>query len=893
MFWRGRKPSDFRAEVQAHLELEAERWKEEGLSDEEARAAARRAFGNVAQAQERFYESNRWVWWDQLWQDVRYGLRMQRRNPGFTAVAVMTLALGVGATTSIFSVVKAVILNPLPFRQPEQLVQLWEGYQGDHYRRGDQAYFSSVRPGYFYDWRMQSRSFERVSAYRWRSMLLSGESRADLLSAQETADQFFETLGTSAQLGRALAAADYEPGAPHAVVISHRMWVGRFGQDPRVIGRRISLDRESYEIVGVMPAGFYPTQNGYPELWIPHWADAKEKDDRVSWGLSVVARLKPDVNWEQAQTELDVVSARIAKDHPTDGESSCVVVPMDSQLIGSSWKLLLLLAAGVALLLLIACVNVANLILARVVDREKEFAVRTALGAGRRRLVLQLLTESLALAATAAAVGILAAFAGTRALLTMLPESALPRLDSIKIDMGVLAFVCGITLLTSVLFSLMPLLKVARTQPYEALKIGARGFSSDHGKRRLGRVFVVSEFVLSLVLLILGALLVEGFIRLQRVNPGFDTSRLLTFHLVVPDVNYGKFAYGARNAPRQRLFEQLDRALSAVPGVGSVAITGRLPLQQEFNPSPVEVMGREPPRRAGPAAPVAIEEQTGTETVNPNFFRTLGLTVLKGRFLEERDNSGVPMVAVVNQSFERTFFPNEDPIGKSVKVWFADVRIVGVVADFKLNSLDRKPYPEMFWSLRQAPWNSVWIMARTRSDPALLSAVLRQKVHDVDPDLPIREMHSMTEVIADSLWLKRVSATLIGVVAALAVIFAATGIYSVTSYSVSTRTKEIGIRMALGADRRGVFGLILGETCRLALLGCALACPLAYVVARVATSQVYLAPSVASSQIRAGAMNPAAFALSSIFLLSVALTAGLIPARRALRVDPMVAVRGE
>jgi len=894
LFSRERLFSEVSDEIQAHLDEKIEELVAGGMSREEAAYAARREFGNVGLVE----EDSRGVWRlpsiENLIIDVRYGLRMLRRSPGFTIVAVLTLALGIGATTSIFSVVKAVILNPLPFRQPQSLVHLWEGVRGERYHRGDEAYFSSVRLGYFYDWKTQSQSLESVSAYRWRTMLLSGEKRAELLAAHETTDQFFETLGTPAQLGRTLRAADYNPGAARVVVISNKVWADRFGKDPGVIGRRISLDRESYEIVGVMPAGFYPTPWGYPELWTAHWANAKEKDDRVTWGLSVVARLKPGVAWEQAQSELDVVSARIAKDHPTDGEGRAVVVPVDSQVIGSSWKLLLLLAGGVALLLLIACVNVANLILARVVGREREFAVRTALGAGRRQLGLQLFTESLALAIAAAAVGIVVASAGMRGLLALLPESALPRLDSVKIDLGVLAFVCGVTLLTSVFFSLMPLLRVSGTQPYEALKTEGRGFSSGHSRRRLGQAFVMSEFVLSLVLLILGVLLVESFLRLRRVDPGFDTSHLLTFHLLVPDVNYGKFAYGEKNAARERLFEQLDRLLSTVPGVESVAFTARLPLQQEFNPSPVLIEGREPPRnRAGASSQPPLEEQTGIEPVNPNYFQTLRLKLLAGRFLEERDGPNIPMVAVVNHTFARTFFPNEDPVGKRVTAWFAHATIIGVVADFKLNSLDRKPYPEMFLSLRQAPWQSVWIMARTKTEPVLLAAALRQKIQDFDPDLPVVEMHSMTEVIADSLWLKRVSAVLIGLVSALAVILAGTGIYSVMSYSVSTRTKEVGIRMALGADRRDVLGLILGETCRLALLGSAVGCVVAYVLGRVATSQVYLAPSVASSQIQSGPLSPVAFVLSSLFLFGIALSASFLPACRASRVDPMVALRSE
>ncbi|HEV2378931.1 MAG TPA: ABC transporter permease [Terriglobia bacterium] len=894
LFRRSKPVGDLAGEIRAHLEMEEQENLESGMPPEEAHYAALRRFGNVVLTQERSREMWSWNSVETLWQDVRFGARMLAKNPGFTAVAVLTLGLGIGATTSIFSVVKAVILNPLPFREPQNLVHLWEGTAGERYHRGDQAYFSSVRPGYFYDWKTQSQSFESVSSYRWRSVLLTAEKRAELVPSHEVVDHFFETLGTSAQLGRTLGAADYDPGAAHVVVISNRIWVDRFGRDPRVIGRRISLDRESYEIVGVMPAGFYPTQFGYPELWTPHWADAKEKDDRTTWGWLVVARLKPGVTWERAQTELDVISARIAKDHPGEGEGSAVVVPMESQLIGSSWKLLLLLAGGVALLLLIACVNVANLILARVVDREREFAVRTALGAGRRQLIFQLFTESLALATAGAAVGILVASVGTRGLLALLPESALPRLDSVKIDLGVLAFVCGITLLTSLFFSLMPLLKASRTQPYEALKIEGRGLSMSKGKRRLGQAFVMSEFVLSLVLLILGALLVESFVRLQRVDPGFDSSHLLTFQVLVPSVNYGPFNWGDKNAPREKLYENLDRTLSAVPGVKSVGFAAHLPLQQEFNPSGVVIEGREPaPDRTGRVASDGSLGQTGVQYVNPNYFQTLGLKPLAGRFLEERDNADVPMAAVVNQTFARTFFPNEDPVGKRVTVWYGHATIVGVAPDFKMNSLDRKPYPEIFWSLRQATSPNVSIMARTKSDPALLSAALRQKIQEFDPDLPVVEMHPMGEVIADSLWLKRISAVLIGLVAGLAVILAGTGIYSVTAYSVGTRTREVGIRLALGADRRGVLGLILGETCRLAILGSVVGCAAAYVVGRVATSQVYLAPSVASSQIHGGELNPAAFAISSMFLFAVALSASLVPALRAMRVDPMVALRHE
>jgi len=829
--------------------------------------------------------------------DLRYGLRMLRRSPGFTAVAVLTLALGIGATSSIFSVVKAVILNPLPFRHPENLVHLWQSDRVERYHRGDQPYFSTVSPGMFYEWRAQSQSFDGISAYRWRAMLVGGGKEAELLEGQDVVDNFFETLGVPAQLGRTFQAADYAPNAPHTAILSYRVWVERFGADPAIIGKRISLDRESYEIVGIMPAGFYPTAWSYPDLWTAHWANEKEKQARDTWGMFVVARLKPHITWEQAQTELDVASASIAKNHPDLQKLDAVIVPMDSELIGSSWKLLSLLAAGVTLLLLIACVNVGNLLLARLMDREREFSVRSALGAPRSRLVLQLLTESLIFSLAAGLAGAALASAGTGALLSLLPRSAtLPRLDTVKTDPGVLIFVFGLTLLATLCSNLAPLLRVFRNQPCDSLKTEGRGTSLGTGKRRLSQVFVVSEFVFSLVLLILGALLVESFLKLQHVDPGFDTSNLLTFHITVPRMSYGEFVDGEKNGPRERLYEQLEQTLRAVPAAESVAFTSSLPLAHEFNPWPVVVEGREPPApRPGAESSIAAVSQgdTAIQMVNPRYFDTLKVRLVGGRFLDERDNANAPMAAVVNESFLRAFFPNENPIGKRVTVWFAKPIIVGIVADFKLNAIDRKPLPEIFWSIRQVPSRNVWVMARASANPLILSAALRQKIHDFDPDLPVQDVQLMSEVIAGSLWLHRISAILIGVVAALAIALAAAGIYSVMSYSVSQRTKEVGIRVAVGATRRDVLGLVIGETCRLAMIGALAGCAAAYVAGRLATTQVYLSPGLASSQIQTASLNPAAFILSSLFLFGIALCASYVPARRALRVDPMLALRHE
>jgi putative ABC transport system permease protein len=896
LFRKDKAERELSEELQFHLHSHIDENVGRGMNPQEARRAALQALGGVEQVKEECRDARHINFIDNFLQDGRFGLRMLRRSPGFAAVACVSLALGIGATTSIFSVVRAVIFAPLPFRQPENLVHVWgsEGPPGQHYRRGDQAFFSSARPADLYDWRAQNQSFERISAYRKRSMLLSGGKEADLADGQEVYDEFFEMLGTPAQLGRGLEASDYESSATHVVVISNRMWVQRLSANPGVIGARIFLDRESYQIVGVMPANFYPTPWGFPEFWIPHSANQGEKNDRKSWGLIPLARLKPGVTWEQAQIQFDVISVRLIEDHPNDFLSA-VIVPMDAQLIGSSWKLLLLLSCGVTLLLLIAFVNVANLLLARVLERQTEFAIRKALGASGARIAYQLFVENLTLLLGAGTLGFGFAFAQTKVILANLHESAgLPRLETVRIDFPLLAFVCGICFIASMMCSLTTL-KNSRHRSSFALQIEGRGLSSAGGKRRLGRVFIVSEFVFSLVLLILGVLLTQSFARLRRVDPGFDASGLLTFRVQVPAVNYGKFSYGAKDPQRDRLYEQLERIIAAVPGVESVAMSALLPLRHEINPSPVVIPGRERPAtgRSGSARlGSAIQVQTGIERVNPEYFVALRLKLVSGRFLEEQDGPDAPMAAVVNEAFVKAFFPGDNPIGKQVSVWYGNPVIVGVVADFKLNGLDRIALPEMFWSLRQDPWSDVWVMARTKSDPALISTAVLKSIQNFDPDLPLREMNSMAEVVSESLWLKRIAAVLIGLVAGLAIVLAGTGIYSVVSYSVSQRTKEVGIRVAVGATPSDVLRLILGETWRLALVGCMVGCFAAFVAGKLATSQSYIAPSVASS-LAPEKMNPLAFLFSSMFLCLLALAASLVPARRALRVDPIQALRHE
>jgi putative ABC transport system permease protein len=827
--------------------------------------------------------------------DFRYAFRTFRARPGLISVIVLTLAIGIGATTSIFSIVHTVILSPLPFREPERLVHIWEGSKGDRYQPGQDSSFIYARPGSFFDWRAQSASFESTSAYAWRKMIVTANEGADMLWAQEVTDNFFETLGASAVIGRTFNAPDYRPNAPRIVLLSFRVWADRFGKDTRIVGRVISLDREQYQVAGVMPAGFYPTGSDSPDLWIPHWYDEKERDDRTSWRLTTFGRLKSGITLSQAQSEMDVVTARMAADHPRVYENmGAVLVPVDKELIGSSWKWFVLLSAGVTVLLLIACVNVANLLLSRAVDREKEFSVRNTLGATRGRLLLQLFTENTVLAVFSGGLGTLLAFVGTRTLIRLVPQAAhLPRLDSVTIDFAVLALVSAIALGASFAFSVLPLARLSRIQPLEALKVEGRGASLGRNKRRLGQFFIVSEFALSLVLLIVGALLVQSFLKLQRVDPGFQAGHLLTLQIQVPEFRYGKYVTGGRNAPREQLYERLERHLATLPGIESVALSAKLPMKHDFDPWAVNVEGREPPAPGTTYGDLTSAEtpgfikhgDTSIQRVNPKFFRTLGLKLRSGRFLEESDTAEAPMVAVVNETFAKAFFATEDAVGKRVTVdytsWFPKVTIVGVVADFKINSLDRNPQAEMFWSLWQTPSENVWVLARTNQNPESAGASLRQEIHQVGVDLPVLQLESMAGVIADSLWRSRFSALLIGFVAALSILLAVTGIYSVMSYSVSQRTKELGIRIALGADKARIFSLVMGETLRLSLVGVALGSLTAFVAGRLAAAQLF----------QVGGNDPVTFLVTSISLIAVAMAASYVPARRAVKVDPMFALQ--
>jgi putative ABC transport system permease protein len=834
---------------------------------------------------------------DRFWKDLQYAARTLLKRPGFTLVVLLTLALGIGANTAIFSVVSAVILRPLPFREPERLVNVWEGSAGTIYRRGEESRFIFVRPGTFHDWREQSQSFQSMAAYSWRTMLLTGGDKAEMLWANHVSEGFFETLGTPAELGRTFSADDYKPGAGRAVILSHKLWRGRFGSDAAIVGRAISLDDQAYIVVGVMPEGFYPTRFNAPDLWTPRWFSPREKYDRVAWGLTTFARLKPGVTIDQANSEMQIIAKAIETAHPEHYQDmGAVLVPADAELIGNYGKLFLFLLGAVGLVLLVACVNVANLLLARTSDREREFSVRAALGASRSRIIGQLLTESLLLSGTGTALGLLLARLAIPPVVALLPDTGrIPRLDAVKLDLAVLGFTLLVAIITGVLFGLAPALRASRADLNEALKETGRGNTVSARGRRLGELLVIGEVASSLVLLVGAGLLIQSFQRMQRVNSGFKPANLLTLKIEVPESRYGNYETGGKNAPRVRLYEELERRITALPGVESVAVTGKLPMKHGPNPWAVSVEGRNAPPRNPEDGQVALSNKTGLynhgstsdQRVSPAYFRTLGMRLTRGRLLDESDRPDALMAAVVNETFVRKFFPDEDPIGKRVVVdytsWFPKITIVGVVADAKLNGLDRKPFAEMFWPMAQAPSQNVWLIVRTAGDPLALASAVQQEVRAVDRALPIKELSPMETVIADSLWRPRFSAVLIGLFAGLALTLAAAGIYGVMSYSVSQRAHEMGLRIALGATARAILGLVIGRGLRLAAIGILIGLTVSLSLSKLVASHLY----------DINAYDPLTMIVLSLFLMLVATLACFIPAWRAARVDPMVVLRYE
>jgi putative ABC transport system permease protein len=792
--------------------------------------------------------------------DMRYAVRQMAKTPGFTVVAVATLALGIGATSAIFSVVNGVVLRPLPYRDATSLVRVFEIVP--QYGR------FSVAPATFLDWRQQATAFERIGAYAPGTETYVTHDGPERVPMASVSWDMFELLGVAPALGRGFRQEEDRPQANGVIVLSHAAWQRRFGGDASVLGRTITLGGLPTAIVGIMPPGFY-FPNRETEFWRPIALNPANAS-RGGHYLSVIARLDAGVTNEQATTEIRAVAERLAQQYPqSSANESAETIGLHDLVVGPVKPTLLTLLAAVAVLVLIACANVANLLLVRAAGREKEIAIRTALGAGRGRIVTQMLAESLVLALAGGTLGLLLGWLAIVPIQT-LGEGRIPRVGDITLDRTVLAFAFAVSLATGLIFGMAPAWQASRSGPGAALKEGGR--SSGTPGRRVRSTLLVAEVAMSLVLLVGAALLLRSFAKLTAVDPGFRPDGILTFRVALPRSGYPQphrvFAF----------YDALLDKLTTTPGVEAAAIVQQLPMQGSY------VLGFSIDGR--PAVPNATLPNANYRVVSPGYFTTLGVPVLRGRGFTGQDTETSPMVAVIDDAFARKHFPGEDPIGRGLDIGNGTdgfFRIVGVVGSVHHEGLDAAPEPTMYVPFKQDLFAGMFVMVRTGADPALFGAAARRIVREVDPVLPAFAMMPLDEIVGRSVGDRRFSMLLLATFAGIALFLAAVGLYGVVAYTVTQRTPEIGLRLAIGAEPRDVLRLVVGGGMRLAATGVVLGLAGAVALARVVASMLFeITP-----------FDPASYVATAAILLAVAAVACYVPARRAMAVDPLVALRAE
>ncbi|HYH85423.1 MAG TPA: ABC transporter permease [Pyrinomonadaceae bacterium] len=804
---------------------------------------------------------------ESLLQDLRFGMRVLWKKPGFTLVAVLTLGISIGINTAVFSVVYAALVRPLPFADPDALVAV-----AAENKRGGVADTRGAAPADFVDWRAQSSSFEGLAAYTGGGLTLSSGDATEMISGVRVSEDFFKTLGAQPALGRTLAPEEFAGGGNRPVVLSYRLWQRRFGGDRGVLGKTLTLaGGASASVVGVMPEDFrYPS---YAEVWTALPRESGELLQRTSRYFAVVGRLKNGVTEAQAQAELGGVAARLAETYPKSNEDWGVrLIPLRETLVGNARTALLILFGAVGFVLLIACANVANLLLARATARHKEVAIRAALGATRWRVVRQLLAESVLLAVAGGALGTFLALWGVDALVALVPEDLrFARLDEARVDVAVLVFTAGVSLLTGVLVGLLPGLKASKPDLHRELKETGRSVTAGGRLRRARGVLVVTEIAVTLVLLVGAGLLVRSFARLQQTELGFDPRNLLTLTVSAPQQLYGQ------TEQRASYYRQMQERMAALPGVRSVATISSLPLDWVLNFS-YAVEGR--PARPGE------DPQADYSSVSPNYFDVMGIPLRKGRGFTERDAAGAPDVAVINETMARRVFPGEDPLGKRLTIDYMERRVslevVGVVADSK-QLVNEETNIRIYDCYLQRPWLSSSFVVRTEGDPAALATAAQKAVREVDPSRAASDVKTMEQRLSESVAQPRFYTQLLGAFALVALLLAAVGVYGVISYSATQRTHEIGVRIALGARSSDVIRMVVGHGMALALAGVAVGLAAAFALTRVMSGLLY----------GVTATDPATFAGVALLLAAVALLACFIPALRATKVDPIVALRHE
>ncbi len=848
-------------ELRYHVEQQTEQNIRLGMNSEEARYAARKAFGGVEQAKEQSRDARGVRWIEELWQDLRYGARTLLKKPGFTLIAAITLALGIGMNTAIFSVVQAVLMRPLPFANSNQLVRLFETFPQD----GNSEGFVSV-PN-FKDWREQNQGFEHLTAIRPSAFDLTGGDLPERISGVRVSSNFFSLLDVKPILGRTLLPEEEQPGRENIVLISHSLWQRRFGSDPNIIGRTVTIGEQSFSVVGVMPPDFqFPPRI---EIWAPIAFTPRElaPGRRSLHNLPIViARLKPGVTLERAQSEMDSIARRLEQQSPgTETGHGIRLIPLHQQMVGGVSMALYVLLAAVGFVLLIACTNVANLLLARAAARQKEMAIRTALGAARWRIIKQLLTESVLLALVGGALGVLLAVWGTDLLIAVTPSN-LPRRSEISVDASVFGFAFLVSLLTGVIFGLAPALQASKVDLVPSLKEGSQSSLLGHGHHRALNLFVVAEVAMALVLLVGAGLAIRSFLRLGQVNPGFDPQNVLTAHISLPSTKY--------RGHQTAFYRQVLERVKSLPGVETASVNTPLPFTGGSNSTAVMIDGRSKP-------------DADLSLVSPEYFTAMKITLMKGRRFTELDQPGAPPVMIINEAMARRHFPGEDPIGKRIKIGYGDDPsprlVVGVVGDVKHSILDIEPRDQIYVPFDQEPTFSFRLVVRTTVEPLSLVSAVHRAVLAVDKERPLAAVGTMEQLISDSIAGPRFRTRLLGLFATIALILTVVGIYGVMSYAVAQRTHEIGVRMALGAQVGDVLKLVIRQGMTLALIGVAIGLMGAFALTHMIKTLLF----------GVSATDPLTYIVIALLLIVVALLASYVPARRATKVDPMTALRCE
>jgi predicted permease len=878
LFRRNRVDDELDAELRYHLDRTTEENIAKGMTPEEARRLALLEMRGIERAKEECRDARRVTWLQDLAQDLRYALRILRKNPAFAATAVLTLALGIGATIAIFSVVDTVVLKPLPFLTADRLVRVESVFVSTRRGSGIASYPD------FVDWRARNRSFDGMAVFDTRDFTLVGSREPLHLQGAVVSAQLFSLLGVKPAFGRAFLPQEDSPSATNGtdpVILSHGLWVREFSSDPSVLGRIIQLNGQPFTIVGVMPNSFqFPIQAQPAELWTTIAVDAHGgagamAAQRGAHYLKVMGLLKQGITQRQAEADVVTIASALNKEHPENKPRTVLIVPEVQAIVGPVRVPLLVLLGGVACVLLIACANVANLLLARAAARHGEMAVRAALGASRRRSLRQLLTESAALGIIGGGAGLGMALGSLKFLTSLIPAE-MPRANNIHLDFGLLSFALLVSLAAGLLFGLAPALRLARAGLTPALKKSEGNFES---KRQAGirDALVVSEVALAAILLPVAVLLAHSFLLLTRVNPGFDPNDVLTLQLDSPSAKQG--------AQVSAFFREVVKRLDAVPGVVSTSAVASLPLTGDNIASSIEIEGQSTPMASRPTADF--------NAVEPNYFETLHVPLLAGRDFTEQDDSASTPVVIINRALAERFFPNQNPIGKHVRPGIGNGNtpgqeppmreIVGVIGDVKESGLETQAAPEVYAPLAQSPFGTMFIVARTALDPRGVVAAAREQVRSIDKNTPIYHVRSLNQYFGESLSLARLIALLLGSFALLSVTLACIGVYGVVSYIVARLTREIGIRIALGAGRREILRWVLLQGFFPAFLGGAIGLPLSFGLARLLSSLLYgVSPA-----------DPVTFVFAPLILLGIATFASLIPARRAMRVDPVAALRYE